>query len=278
MAGREAFVPEVAVDLEHLLEAAHHQPLEVKLRRDAQEQFHVQRVVVRGEGLGRGAAGDGVHHRRFDFEIAALHQEVADRLDDFRAHQKGLAGFLVGDQVEVALAVFRFLVGQAVEFLRQRTQGFGQQAQFGNAHRQFALVGLEQGALGGNDVAHVPVLESLVGLGADAFIVDVELDAAAHVLHRGEAGLAHHALEHHAAGDGDADVFRFQRFLVLVAMSRQQIARRIRAVEVVGEGDALLAQLLQLVAALGDELVFILGEGCVFLFIHWVKLPVSNWR
>jgi hypothetical protein len=56
-----------------------------------------------------------------------------------------------------------------------------------------------------------------------------------------------------------------------------QIARHVGAVEVVGEGDAGLAQLLQLVAALGDELVFILN-GRVILLVHFVKLPVSNWR
>ena len=36
---RDAFVAEVAVDLEHLLEAADDQPLEVQLRRDAQEEL-----------------------------------------------------------------------------------------------------------------------------------------------------------------------------------------------------------------------------------------------
>jgi hypothetical protein len=46
VAGGDAFVAEVAVDLEDLLQAAHHQALQVQLRGDAQEQLHVQRVVV----------------------------------------------------------------------------------------------------------------------------------------------------------------------------------------------------------------------------------------
>lgn len=44
--GRDAFVTEVAVDLEDLLETADHQALEVQLRGDAQEHGHVQRVVM----------------------------------------------------------------------------------------------------------------------------------------------------------------------------------------------------------------------------------------
>ncbi len=45
-------------------------------------------------------------------------------------------------------------------------------------------------------------LKAAQRLGADRVLRDVELDAAAPsaVLQRGEAGLAHHALEHHAAG------------------------------------------------------------------------------
>jgi hypothetical protein len=56
VAHRDAFVAEVAVDLEHALKAAHQQALEVQLGRDAQEHLLLQRVVVRDERLGVGAA------------------------------------------------------------------------------------------------------------------------------------------------------------------------------------------------------------------------------
>ena len=77
---RDAFVAEVAVDLEHLLEAADDQPLQVQLGRDAQVQLHVERVVMRDERPRRGAARDRMHHRRLDFEVAARDEELADRL------------------------------------------------------------------------------------------------------------------------------------------------------------------------------------------------------
>jgi hypothetical protein len=67
----DALVAEVAVDLVDALQAADHQALEVQLRRDAQVQLQVQRVVVGGERLGRGAAGDVMHHRRLHFQEAA---------------------------------------------------------------------------------------------------------------------------------------------------------------------------------------------------------------
>ena len=49
--------------------------------------------------------------------------------------------------------------------------------------------------------------------------VDVQLDLALHVLDGGKAGLAHHALEHHAAGNGYLDVQRLQFFLALRVVS-----------------------------------------------------------
>ena len=73
----DALVAEVAVDLVDAVQAADDQALEVKLRRDAQEEVDVQRIVVRREGPRRGAAGDGLHHRGFDFEIAAVVEEAA---------------------------------------------------------------------------------------------------------------------------------------------------------------------------------------------------------
>ena len=69
--GRDALVPEVAVDLVHALEPADEQALEVQLGRDPEVKVHVKGVVVRLEGPRRGAAGDGLHHRRFHFEEPA---------------------------------------------------------------------------------------------------------------------------------------------------------------------------------------------------------------
>ena len=74
--GADAFVAEVAVDLVDAVEAADDQALQIELRRDAQEEVHVERVVMGLEGPRRGAAGDLLHHRRFDFEVAALVEEA----------------------------------------------------------------------------------------------------------------------------------------------------------------------------------------------------------
>ena len=98
----------------------------MQLGRDAQIEVDVERVVVGDEGLGRGAAGDRVQHRRLDFEIAARDEMAAHRGDDPAAPAQGLAAFLVHDQVEIALAVAQLDIGEAVKFLGQRQQRLGQ--------------------------------------------------------------------------------------------------------------------------------------------------------
>jgi hypothetical protein len=91
VADADPLVAEVAVDLEHPLEAAHQQPLQVELGRDAQEHLLVERVVVGHEGLGIGTARDGVQHRRLDLQEAVLDHEAADRADRLAARDEARA-------------------------------------------------------------------------------------------------------------------------------------------------------------------------------------------
>ena len=78
--GADAFVAEVAVDLVDAIESADYEALQVKLWRDAQEEIHVERVVMGAEGARCGASGERLHHRRFDFEVIAGVEESAQGL------------------------------------------------------------------------------------------------------------------------------------------------------------------------------------------------------
>ena len=122
-----ALVAEAAVHLEDALEAAHEQALEVELGRNAQVDLGVEGVEVRGEGLGRGTAHDGVQHGGLDLEVALVLAEAAQSRGDLEALGEGVFDLGVHDEVDVALAVAGLLVCQAVELLRQGAQGLGQQ-------------------------------------------------------------------------------------------------------------------------------------------------------
>ena len=86
------------------------------------------------------------------------------------------------------------------------------------------------------------MLESVVNVFAHAFVVDVHLDAATRwakrcVLQRGKAGLAHHALEHHAARDADGDGQRLQIFFGFAVVQGKQRLSAVRGLDVIREGD-----------------------------------------
>ena len=207
--------------------------------------------------LGRGAAWNGLQHRRFHFEEVALHQELANMGDHLRAHPEGVAHVFVDDQVDVTLTIALLGVGQAVVLVRQRTQRLGQQADVGHFHVQVALAGAGQGAFGGDDVAQVVVLDRFQGLGRQGLAVDVHLQAPGHVLqhHKGAT------VEDDTAGDFDRDGGFGQLFLGLVGVLLLQVVAVVITTEIIGEGIALLTHDRKLFLALGNQLVLFLVDG-----------------
>ena len=104
------------------------------------------------------------------------------------------------------------------------------------------MLGFEQSPFGGNDVAHVPVFERSMDVFTHAFVVDVKLNLPRAVLYRGEAGFAHDALEHHATGDRNLYVLRFEFFARGVGKLLLQGLRAVCRYKIVRKCHALLAQ------------------------------------
>src|SRR4029078_534964 len=104
-----------SVALEYVLESADDQTLQIELRCDAQVELHIECIVMRHERPRRSTARDRLHHRRFDFEKASLHQELADCLNDARALDEREACLLVHYQVDVTLPIAQLLIREAVK-------------------------------------------------------------------------------------------------------------------------------------------------------------------
>ena len=165
--GRDPLVAEVAVDLVDALDAADDQPLQVELGRDPQEEVDVERVVVRHERPGRRAAGERLHHRRLDLEVAAAVEEPPEEADDRRPALEDLAGLGVHGQVEVALAVALLDVLEAVPLLRKRPEAFREKRQGTRLDRKLAGARPEELALDAQPVAEVQRAVELEGRVAD---------------------------------------------------------------------------------------------------------------
>jgi len=88
--GGNALVAEVAVDFVHLVKPAHQQPLQIKLRGNSHEQLKAEGIVVGDKRLGRGAAGNNLHHRGLNFQEALGVKKIAESPDNFAASHKYL--------------------------------------------------------------------------------------------------------------------------------------------------------------------------------------------
>ena len=81
-----------------------------------------------------------MQRRRFDFEVLALLEEVADFAEDFGALLEDIEHALGGPHVDVAAAIARFLVGESVPLLRRGREGFGEQLDVVRPDRDFTLL------------------------------------------------------------------------------------------------------------------------------------------
>ena len=201
VAGAHPLVAEVPVDLVDALDAADHQPLEVQLGGDPHDQRDVQGVVVRDERARRRAGDERVHHRRLDLEVVARVEEVADVAHQPVAPQEDLLHLRIGDEVQVALAVARLHVLQAVPLLGHGAQGLGERREALGGEGQLAGLGAEERPLGGVEVAEIGELEELEGLVPEDVLLHVDLQLAGAVAQLDEGGLAEAVAGDDAAGD-----------------------------------------------------------------------------
>ena len=131
----------------------------MEFRSDAQVNVHIEGVVMRLERTGSRAAGNGMEHRRFNFQEMTVVEVFADAFDDLRPFDEGIFDFRVDDEVEVTLTITRFLVRQAMEFFRQRAEGFGQEGPFFDADRRFPGMSNEDRPFDADDITDIEELE-----------------------------------------------------------------------------------------------------------------------
>jgi hypothetical protein len=265
---RDPFVAEVPVDLVDPLEAADHEALQIELRRDPQEELHIERVVVRHERPGERASGKGLHHRRLDFEVAASVQEAANAVEDPAPDLEHPARIRIDDQIQVALAVAGLDVLQPVPFLRHRDEALGQELELRRPDRQ--LVGLcsKEVPLDADEIAEVQQLEHREVALAERILPDIDLDLRGAVRDDEKVRLAEAPDRQHAAGGGRLDLRGLERIAGLRLVGRDQLGDSIRAREGMGvRRHAEALELLEVRAPLAQLIGFLLLGG-LLLFSH----------
>ena len=235
------------------------------------------------ERTGGRTGQQGGKDRCFNFREALAAHESADAADDGRSQECDAAGILIHDQVNISSSVAFFLVGETMELLRKGTQRFCQMCIFMDFNRQFTGLCLDDITLDTDDVADIALLEELVDFFADNLFLDDDLDLSVSVKQVHETDLAHAALGHDTAGNGDFRLQGFQFLGTLFRIGTADIGRMRRAAVSLAERiEACFLQGIHLLAA-GQFLVvqFILLLVLCFLFqvfLVFLRQIFSNCR
>ena len=153
-----------------------------------------------------------MQHRCFNFQEVVLHHEVSNPTHCFAARHKTGARSLVHHQIHIALAIFDFLVIDAMKLVRHGSQTLGQHADAGGVYGQLTHTGFKQLALASNDVAEIPVLKVCIKIFVHVVTCDVNLYTPSAVLQGCKTCLTHHTLEHHASSNLSKLTFFNQSF------------------------------------------------------------------
>ena len=223
--GVHSLIAEDAANLVNALHTAHDQAFQIKLRLDAQDHIHVQRVVVRIEGLGGGADLKGRQNRSIDLQETAAVKKSTQLPQNAAALDEGLLHLGIDDQVHVALTIAELPVRHAVKLFGQGPERLGQQHHTFDMHGDLLRLRLEHVAGDADDIADIILAEILEFLLADRIGPGIELDLALVVLNMAENGLPHAALGHHPPHNGDGLALKG----VIVFLDLAGISRALKA-------------------------------------------------
>ena len=241
----DAFVAEVAVEFENFRKTTNKQALEEELGRNAQGEWHGERIVIGLKRASGSATGDVLEHRCLDFEEATILEKAANFRDHQNAFDENIGRIRVAHEVEVTLAVLDFAVSHAVPFVGHGAQGLGEHGKVFDFDGRLAGAGKEGFALDADPVAAVEALPCGGLLFGEGFESDIALDRAVDVADLAENGFAHVAQGGDASGYLDLETFAE----IVTELSGSGGSFIPCTVGI----DAEFAQLSKLVAANGDQ-------------------------
>ncbi len=245
---RDAFVAKVAVEFENFRKTANEQALEEELGRDAQGEWHGERIVIGLKRASSCTAGYVLEHRRLDFEEVTVLEKAANFGYHEDAFDENIGRLGVAHEVEMALAVLDFAVSNAVPFVGHGAQGLGEHGKVFDLDGRLAGAGEEGFALDADPVTAIEALPCGGLFFGECFQTYIALDRAVDI-----ADLAENGFAHVAQGDDASCNLDLETFAEIVT-------------ELSGSGgsfipctvgiDAEFSQLSKLVAANGDQFCF----------------------
>ena len=114
---------------------------------------------MRHKRPGERAAGKRLHHRRLDLEVAARRHECPNARDHTAPRFEHCPRIGIHDQIQIALAIACFDVGQPVPLLGQRQEALRQEVQARRPDGQLVGLRAEHATFDADPIAEVEQLE-----------------------------------------------------------------------------------------------------------------------
>ena len=175
-----------------------------------------------------------MQHGGFHFHEAALFHEAAELAHDERTLAEYLARAGIHHQIDVALTIAGFHVGETAVLVGQRAERLAEQTHARAAQGEFAGLGAEEMTCHAHDVAHVELLEGRKRFVAEHALFGVALNAAAAIHDVEENHLAEGTRRHHASGNGKFLVQRLKLLAAHVGVGRAHVSGVLLSLEIVG--------------------------------------------
>jgi len=277
--GGDALVPEILVYLEHPVHPPHQEPLEVQLRGDAEEEIHVQGVVMGDEWPGGGAAHNLVEHGRLHLYESPVREKRPHGGDNPGSGLEDRAYVRIDHQIHVAPTVAGLHVRQPVPFLRQGPKPLDQKPHGADVDRQLVGLGAKGLALHRDDIPDV----QLLGVGEylpQSVLLKKDLYAMGVILDVGEGGLPEVPLGHNPPRQGVCPGGLFQLVLGEIATLIDDLPGGVSGPEVVGiDHSSCRGDLVPLLLSDLDQVAFVGLPGLLlrrYLFVLLFRLVFSH--
>jgi hypothetical protein len=192
-------------------------------------------------------AGDRLHHRRLDLEVASSGHEFANRGHEAAARFEDTPRIGIHDEIEVPLPVPNLDIGQTVPLLGQWQQTLREEGEARGPNGQLVGLRAEQSPLDAHPVPEIEQLEDLEVERRQRVLPDVDLDSCAAVGDGEKAGLPEGSNGQNAPGRDRLRTFGFELVMCSLAVGRHQIGNGVLPRERARiDLDAELRELLQI--------------------------------
>ena len=113
-----SFVAKISIDLKYCFKSTNYESFEVELWSDSKISIYPKSIMVCDKWSCIGSTWNWVHHRSLHLQKAVTFKKISNQAYDAATEYKNFFHIRIHNEIEVALAVAKFLVLESMVFFR----------------------------------------------------------------------------------------------------------------------------------------------------------------